>query len=219
MRPRCPTSTPSVTWSTTPLAGPRRLRRGDPGRRAHGRASRCGRSTTTASPPAPTATRRWRSVGLTEAQGARARLRREGRQVPLQRASARREILGKTRGLREDRRARRSTTRCSACTSSGPHATDLIAEACVALKLESDRRGAAAHHPRPPDAVRGGDGSGARRPGARDPHVEGERRRPWRRQARSWGPLHAQNAKRRRTTDRLARPSCRASASSSSTAS
>ena len=36
----------------------------------------------------------------------------------------------------------------------GPHATDLISEACVALRLESHHRGDRAHHAPAPDAAR-----------------------------------------------------------------
>ena len=55
----------------------------------------------------------------------------------------------------------------------GPHATDLIAEACVGAAARGDGRGAVPHHPRPPDALGGGDGGGARRARPRHPLLSG----------------------------------------------
>ena len=53
----------------------------------------------------------------------------------------------------------------------GPHASDLIAEAALAIEFGGQRRGHRAHAARPPDAARGDQGSGAGGRQARDPHL------------------------------------------------
>ena len=56
----------------------------------------------------------------------------------------------------------------------GPRATELVAEAAVALRLECDGRGTDPHDPRASDDVGGGGRGRARRARRRDSHVESE---------------------------------------------
>ena len=54
----------------------------------------------------------------------------------------------------------------------GPDAGNMIAEAAVAMEFGAVARGHRPHLPRPSDAARGGEGSGARGGQARDPYVK-----------------------------------------------
>ena len=53
----------------------------------------------------------------------------------------------------------------------GPRASDLIAEAALAIEFGLERRGHRPHLPRASDVARSGEGSGARRGGAEHPHL------------------------------------------------
>ena len=194
------------------LAGARRLGRGHPGRRAHGRAG--GAADQLRPRPLLHLLRpRGGERRPHRGQGARAGLRRQGRQVPLHRPRQG-QIIGKTAGFVKLSRETKYDEVLGVHII-GAHATDLIAEACVALQLEGDRRGADAHHARPPDPVRGGHGGGPRRPRRRHPHVEGKETMAT--TGKSWGPLHPKTPTNRPSGWR--RPTCRASGSSSSTTS
>ena len=105
-------------------------------RRADRRAGDRARSTTTTCPAAPIAIPEIGSVGLTEARGEGARLRRADRHVSVRRARPRQDGR-RDRRLREDRRrqevrrgARRPHDRACARPSSSPRRR-------VALRLES----------------------------------------------------------------------------------
>ncbi len=168
-RPRCPASTPSATSSR---------RRGSP---TSPRPRASWRSRTMAgdadarplnydrTPSCTYCEPEVGSVGLTEAKARSAATTSRSassRFIALGKA----RILGKTAGFVKIVRDKKYDEMLGVHII-GPHATDLIAEACVALAVEIDDRGARPHHPRPPDPVRGGGGSGARGDRARHPHL------------------------------------------------
>ena len=102
--------------------------------------------------PAPTATPR-SPVGLTEAEGQEAGLRREGRQVPLLR-HRKATILGETAGFVKIV-ADKKYDEVLGVHIIGPHATELIAEATAALSLEATAELPVPDRARPPHAGRG----------------------------------------------------------------
>ena len=73
-------------------------------------------------------------------------------------ASGKARILGEEEGFVKIV-GERSTTRFSACTSLEPHATELIAEACVAMQLESTAEELGRTMHAHPDSFRSGYGS------------------------------------------------------------
>ena len=140
---------------THPAAGPRRLRRGHHGRRAHRRRSRSCRSTTPASRGSPT-----------PARGRVRRLHRGFRPVEKFGADQRQHVVtydlsGNGRSADPEHQGRgqagrrRRTGRCSACTSSAIASASSIAEAQLIYNWEALPEEVASPDPSAPDAVRG----------------------------------------------------------------
>ena len=117
------------------------------------------------------------SVGLTEREAKRARLRRPRRHVHVRRPRPRARSPARSKGFVKIV-ADKSYDEVLGVHMIGPRSTELVAEATLALRLECDGRRADPHHPRASDDVRGGGRSGAR--DARAP--------PFTREMDSWPP-------------------------------
>ena len=109
------------------------------------------------------------SIGLTEAAA-----KGNGREVSVGRfpftANGKAVALGDTEGFLKVVADKR-TGEILGVHIVGPEATELIHEFAVGRTLEATPRGADAHHPRPPDALRGGARGHARRAGPGHPHL------------------------------------------------
>ena len=117
------------------VAGARRLGRGHPGGRAHGRA-RAAAARLRPGPLGDLLRPRGRQRRPDRGGGARARPRRRGGQVPVLGPRPRRRSSARpTASSRSS--ARRRYDELLGVHIIGPHATELIAEACVALRVES----------------------------------------------------------------------------------
>ena len=110
-------------------------------------------------------------VGKTEQQLKAEGIAYRDRAVPVRRPTAARSGIGEPAGFVKIARRRQDRPRSSACTSSAPCASELIAEAVVAMEFARRRRGHRAHRARPPVAVGGDARSRARRGQARAEHV------------------------------------------------